>query len=67
MSTTAIILTVIIGLIGTAGHLFLIKALSLGEASLVAPFGYTSLLLLRCGVLSYSTTILIFGQYLGLS
>ena len=44
MSTTAIILTVIIGLIGTAGHLFLIKALSLGEASLVAPFGYTSLL-----------------------
>ena len=44
MSNTAIILTVIIGLIGTAGHLFLIKALTLEEASLVAPFGYTSLL-----------------------
>jgi len=44
MSTTAIILTIIIGLIGTTGHLFLIKALTLGEASLVAPFGYTSLL-----------------------
>ena len=44
MSTNAIILTIIIGLIGTAGHLFLIKALTLGEASLVAPFGYTSLL-----------------------
>ena len=35
---------VILGLIGTGGHLFLIKALTLGEASLVAPFGYTSLL-----------------------
>ncbi len=44
MSANAIILTVIIGLIGTGGHLFLIKALTLGEASLVAPFGYTSLL-----------------------
>ena len=44
MSANAIILTIIIGLIGTAGHLFLIKALTLGEASLVAPFGYTSLL-----------------------
>ena len=44
MSATAIILTLIIGLIGTAGHLFLIKALTLGEASLVAPFGYTSLI-----------------------
>ena len=44
MSTKAIILAAIIGLIGTAGHLFLIKALTLGEASLIAPFGYTSLL-----------------------
>ena len=44
MSANAIILTIIIGLIGTAGHLFLIKALTLGEASLIAPFGYTSLL-----------------------
>ena len=44
MSNKAIILAAIIGLIGTAGHLFLIKALTLGEASLIAPFGYTSLL-----------------------
>ncbi len=44
MSAKAIILTVIIGLIATAGHLCLIKALTVGEASLVAPFGYTSLL-----------------------
>ena len=44
MSANAIILTIIIGLIGTGGHLFLIKALTMGEASLVAPFGYTSLL-----------------------
>ena len=44
MSANAIILTLIIGLVGTGGHLFLIKALTLGEASLVAPFGYTSLL-----------------------
>ena len=44
MAANAIILTLIIGLIGTGGHLFLIKALTLGEASLVAPFGYTSLL-----------------------
>ena len=44
MSTNAIILTIIIGLIGTGGHLLLIKALILGEASLIAPFGYTSLL-----------------------
>ena len=44
MSTNAIILTIIIGLIGTGGHLLLIKALTLGEASLIAPFGYTSLL-----------------------
>ena len=44
MSTKAIILSAIIGLIGTAGHLFLIKALTLGEASLIAPFGYTSLI-----------------------
>ena len=44
MSTNAIILIIILGLIGTGGHLFLIKALTLGEASLVAPFGYTSLL-----------------------
>ena len=44
MSTKAIILATIIGLIGTAGHLFLIKALTLGEASLIAPFGYTSLI-----------------------
>ena len=44
MSTNAIILTILIGLIGTGGHLLLIKALTLGEASLIAPFGYTSLL-----------------------
>ena len=44
MSANAIILTIIIGLIGTGGHLLLIKALTLGEASLIAPFGYTSLL-----------------------
>jgi len=44
MSTKAIILAAIIGLIGTVGHLFLIKALTLGEASLIAPFGYTSLI-----------------------
>ena len=65
MSTTAIILTVIIGLIATAGHLFLIKALTLGEASLVAPFGYTSLL--RCGGIILFNNYPDFGQYLGLS
>ena len=44
MSNNAILLTVIIGLFGTAGHICLIRALTLGEASLVAPFIYTNLL-----------------------
>ena len=44
MSNNALLLTTIIGLFGTAGHLCLIRALTLGEASLVAPFSYTNLL-----------------------
>ena len=44
MSNTAILLTIIIGLFGTAGHICLIRALTLGEASLVAPFIYTNLM-----------------------
>ena len=44
MSNNAIFLTIIIGLFGTAGHMCLIKALSIGEASLVAPFIYINLL-----------------------
>ena len=44
MTSNAIILAAVIGLIGTIGHLMLIKSLSLGEASLVAPFSYSSLL-----------------------
>ena len=44
MTNNAIILAAVIGLIGTIGHLMLIKSLSLGEASLVAPFSYSSLL-----------------------
>ena len=44
MSNNALLLTIIIGLFGTAGHLCLIRALTLGEASLVAPFIYTNLL-----------------------
>jgi drug/metabolite transporter (DMT)-like permease len=44
MSSNALLLTVIIGLFGTAGHICLIRALTLGEASLVAPFIYTNLL-----------------------
>jgi drug/metabolite transporter (DMT)-like permease len=44
MSNNAILLTIIIGLFGTAGHICLIRALSIGEASLVAPFIYTNLL-----------------------
>ena len=44
MSNNALFLTVIIGLFGTAGHICLIRALTLGEASLVAPFIYTNLL-----------------------
>jgi drug/metabolite transporter (DMT)-like permease len=44
MTKNAIFLTAVIGLIGTIGHLMLIKSLSLGEASLVAPFSYSSLL-----------------------
>ena len=44
MSNNALLLTIIIGLFGTAGHICLIKALTLGEASLVAPFIYTNLL-----------------------
>ena len=44
MSSNALLLTIIIGLFGTAGHMCLIKALTLGEASLVAPFIYTNLL-----------------------
>ena len=44
MSSNAILLTIIIGLFGTAGHICLIRALSIGEASLVAPFIYTNLL-----------------------
>ena len=44
MSNNAILLTTIIGLFGTAGHICLIRALSIGEASLVAPFIYTNLL-----------------------
>ena len=44
MSSNALLLTIIIGLFGTAGHMCLIRALTLGEASLVAPFIYTNLL-----------------------
>jgi len=44
MSNNALLLTIIIGLFGTAGHICLIRALILGEASLVAPFIYTNLL-----------------------
>jgi len=44
MSNNAVLLTIIIGLFGTAGHICLIRALTLGEASLVAPFIYTNLL-----------------------
>ena len=44
MSKNALLLTIIIGLFGTAGHICLIRALTLGEASLVAPFIYTNLL-----------------------
>ena len=44
MSNGALVLTIIIGLFGTAGHICLIRALTLGEASLVAPFIYTNLL-----------------------
>ena len=44
MSNNAILLTIIIGLFGTAGHICLIRALTLGEASLVAPYIYTNLL-----------------------
>ena len=44
MSNNAILLTIIIGLFGTAGHICLIRALTLGEASLLAPFIYTNLL-----------------------
>ena len=44
MSNNALLLTLIIGLFGTAGHICLIRALTLGEASLVAPFIYTNLL-----------------------
>ena len=44
MSNNALLLTTIIGLFGTAGHLCLIRALTFGEASLVAPFIYTNLL-----------------------
>ena len=44
MSNNAILLTIIIGLFGTAGHICLIRALTLGEASLVAQFIYTNLL-----------------------
>ena len=44
MSNNAILLTIIIGLFGTAGHICLIRALTLGEASLVAPFIYTNLM-----------------------
>jgi drug/metabolite transporter (DMT)-like permease len=44
MSGNALFLALIIGLLATVGHLLLIKSLSLGEASLLAPFTYTSLL-----------------------
>lgn len=44
MSGYALFLALIIGLLATVGHLLLIKSLSLGEASLLAPFTYASLL-----------------------
>ena len=44
MSNNALLLTIIIGLFGTAGHICLIRALTLGEASLLAPFIYTNVL-----------------------
>ena len=44
MFSNALLLTIIIGIFGTAGHICLIRALTLGEASLVAPFIYTNLL-----------------------
>ena len=57
MSNNAILLTIIIGLFGTAGHICLIRALTLGEASLVAPFIYTNLL--------FTTTwgLVLFGNF----
>ena len=57
MSNNALLLTIIIGLFGTAGHICLIKALTLGEASLVAPFIYTNLL--------FTTTwgVVLFGNF----
>ena len=44
MSNNALLLTIVMGLFGTAGHVCLIRALTIGEASLVAPFIYTNLL-----------------------
>ena len=57
MSNNALLLTIIIGLFGTAGHICLIRALTLGEASLVAPFIYTNLL--------FTTTwgVVLFGNF----
>mgnify|MGYP001435051908 FL=1 len=57
MSNNALLLTIIIGLFGTAGHICLIRALTLGEASLVAPFIYTNLL--------FTTTwgLVLFGNF----
>ena len=57
MSNNALLFTIIIGLFGTAGHICLIRALTLGEASLVAPFIYTNLL--------FTTTwgVVLFGNF----
>ena len=44
MSGNALFSSLIIGLLASAGHLLIIKSLSLGEANLRAPFTYSSLL-----------------------
>ena len=44
LSPTSIALLMFIGAIGTAGQLMLIRALSMAEAGLLAPFNYTGLI-----------------------
>ena len=44
LSGEALILMALMGLFGTLGQLLLIRALTLGEASLIAPFAYTGLI-----------------------
>lgn len=44
MTWTAVGLMALMGVFGTVGQLMLIKSLSMGEASLLAPFAYTGLI-----------------------